>query len=87
MRKKFGTLLIVSGFVALALGIYGFIILSDSHHFAGAAYDYAIPYIDLGGNLDDGLYFDLFIVGNRFLVAIAGAAGLIVGSILRSETA
>ncbi len=85
--RDFGTLLIVAGIVVLVLGIYGLIIISDIHHFAGRAYDSAREYITWGGNLSGGLNFDLFVTENRFLLTIGGAACLIVGVLLRKNFA
>ncbi len=85
--KKFGFLLMVVGIVAVALGVYGFITLSSSE-FSGEMTDWAIDTFNaLGGSsaLSTEQSFQLALVRNRVLLTVAGAAGIIIGGLLRRK--
>jgi hypothetical protein len=87
--KGFGLLLILFGVVISAFGIYGFITLS-SNELPGGYTDWAIDTFNaLGGGsaLTASQSFQLALVRNRVLLSVAGAAGIVIGAVLRKKSA
>lgn len=87
--RGFGSLLVVAGVVSLALGGYGFLSLSNAG-VSGDVADWAISAFNslgIAGSLSDTQSFTLFLVQNRVLLSIAGAAGVVLGGLLRRKAA
>ncbi len=87
--KGFGLLLILAGIVVLALGIYGFITLS-SNELPGEYTDWAIDTFNAfggGSTLTASQSFQLALVRNRVLLTVIGAAGIVIGAVLRKKSA
>ncbi len=85
--KGLGLLLIVAGIAVLALGIYGFISL-ESNELPGEMTDWAIDTFNAmggGSTLTAGQSFQLGLVRNRVLLTVVGAAGIVIGAILRKR--
>ncbi len=87
--RRIGLFLILAGIVVLGLGIYGFIELL-SNELPGELTDWAIDTFNAlgGGNaLTTGQSFQLSLVRNRVLLTVTGAAGIVIGALLRKKSA